>query len=264
MRLEKLLHVLSDRYADILGNHLVGLYLHGSIAFGCFSWEQSDVDFIVVVDEPLAEQTKLGLLAVLEDLRAQAPPKGFEMSVVLQAICKPFTYPTPYELHFSNSWLDRYLADPQSLCDTRGKTDVDLAAHFTVINHVGITLYGRPVTDVFGPVPHQAYLDSILMDVTQARQDILASPVYIILNLCRVLAYVKNWQVLSKAQGGQWGVTHLPEPHRSIIRKALAAYSGDEVDFSPSSTDHQRLPDFSAFMLQEIACALEPDPTLGV
>jgi streptomycin 3"-adenylyltransferase len=247
-----LLQVLSDRYAGILGSHLVGLYLHGSIAFGCFSWEQSDIDFIAVVDEPLDEQTKLGLLRVLEDLRALAPPKGFEMSVVLQACCQPFAYPTPYELHFSNGWLDRYLADPKSLCDTNGKTDVDLAAHFTSIHHAGIVLRGRPIADVFGPVPHADYLDSILMDVAQARQDILSSPVYIILNLCGVLAYVKNRQILSKAQGGQWGLAYLPEPNRSLVQRALAVYCGESAGFSLLPSDHDQLTDFAAFMLQEL------------
>ena len=250
MCLEKLLQVLSNRYEVLLGSHLTGIYVHGSIAFGCFSWARSDIDFIVVVDEPLAEATKLHLLAVLEDLHDQAPPKGFEMSVVLEEHCRLFAYPTPYELHFSNGWRDPYLADPRSLCDTNRKTDIDLAAHFTVINKVGIPLYGRPVAKVFGPVPHQDYLDSILADVAQARQDVLANPVYVILNLCRVLAYVKDRQVLSKAQGGHWGMTHLSEPGRSIVRQALAAYSGEPADFDLAQSD--LLPDFCSSMLEVI------------
>lgn len=258
MCLEMLLQVLSKHYEEILGRHLTGIYLHGSIAFGCFSWDRSDIDFIVVVDEPLAESTKLGLLAVLEDLRGQAPPRGFEMSVVLKEHCCPFAYPTPYELHFSNGWLDRYLADPRSLCDASRKTDIDLAAHFTVIHQVGIPLCGRPVADVFGPVSYHDYLDSILTDVAQARQDVLANPVYVILNLCRVLAYARDRQVLSKVQGGQWGMVHLPEPGRSIVRKALAAYSGEKADLRPSSSNH--LPDFCSLMLQEISCSLGFDP----
>lgn len=259
MCLEMLLQVLSRRYEEILGRHLTGIYLHGSIAFDCFSWDRSDIDFIVVVDEPLAEATKLNLLAVLEDLHDQAPPKGFEMSVVLEEHCRPFAYPTPYELHFSNGWRDPYLADPRSLCDTNGKTDIDLAAHFTVINKVGIPLYGRPVAEVFGPVPHQAYLDSILADVATARQDVLDNPVYVILNLCRVLAYAKSRQVLSKAQGGHWGIAQLPEPGRSIARKALAVYSGEKADSFLSSSD--QLHDFCSFMLEAIkADAAISDP----
>jgi streptomycin 3"-adenylyltransferase len=256
MRLEMLLQVLSNRYAEILGDQMIGFYLHGSIAFGCFAWEQSDVDFIVVVNEPLAVQTKIGLLDILEDLRDQAPPKGFEMSVVLQSCCKPFVYPTPFELHFSNGWRERYLADPLSLCGTNEKTDPDLAAHFTVIHQVGITLLGQPIPEVFGSVPHHDYLDSILTDVARADQDILDHPVYIVLNLCRVLAYVKDRQVLSKAQGGQWGMAHLPEPGRSIVRHALAVYSGNKDSFSVTSSAKRHLSDFAAFMLQQITCAL--------
>ena len=43
-----LLDTVAGRYEEILGKNLVGIYAHGSLAFGCFSWERSDIDFLVV------------------------------------------------------------------------------------------------------------------------------------------------------------------------------------------------------------------------
>ena len=80
--------------------------------------------------------------------------------------------------------------------------DRDLAAHFTVTRAVGVPLWGAPAADVFAPVPAADYLDSIWYDVEGAEDDILENPVYVILNLCRVLAYLRDGAVLSKAQAG--------------------------------------------------------------
>lgn len=86
--------------------------------------------------------------------------------------------------------------------------DKDLAAHFTMIRKYGIVLYGEPVDSVFAPVPRENYIDSIYADIKNAKQDIMEDPVYITLNLCRVLAFLKDGLYLSKEEGesGAWNI----------------------------------------------------------
>jgi len=213
---QKLLSDISKQYRQLLGDNLIGIYVHGSIAFGCFNWNRSDIDFIVVVDTPLTQSTKQQLLKVLENLRHQSPPKGFEMSVVLRKYCETFVYPTPYELHFSNNAPNDY--------NTSQNGDYDLAAHFTVISNVGITLCGEPINKIFGDVPKQDYLDSIRKDVESAKDEVICNPIYIILNLCRVFAYIKESLVLSKEQGGQWGLLNLPPQYTKLVSSAMDNY----------------------------------------
>ena len=219
-----LLQTISDRYLEILGNNLTGIYVHGSIAFNCFSWDNSDIDFIVVVEHKISRQDKLDLLNVLHQLNSQAPVKGFEMSVVQLKYCKHFVYPTPFELHFSNAHLQEYLDNPLALCTDDIKIDPDLAAHFTVINHAGIVLYGKPIPEVFGDVPKADYIDSIRLDIENAIQDVLHSPVYVVLNLCRVYGFLKDGLVLSKKDGGQWGIDNLPEQYRAVVAESVDSY----------------------------------------
>jgi beta-galactosidase/beta-glucuronidase len=52
-------------------------------------------------------------------------------------------------------------------------------------------------------------------------------PLYITLNLCRVLAYAREGLVLSKQEGGQWGLSHLPEAHRPLAALALDCYASN-------------------------------------
>lgn len=218
----EILNAIREQYCAILGDKLAGLYLHGSLAMGCFRWEVSDIDFLAVVRRPLTDPERVALIRVMLALTPSAPPKGIEMSVVTADVCRNFVHPTPYELHFSNAHLTRYQADIEGYCRELRGVDFDLAAHFAIARMYGETLWGAPVGEVFGPVPREDVLDSILRDV--AEEDVSENPVYFALNLCRVLAFQREDLLLSKADGARWGLAHLPEKWEPAIQGALDAY----------------------------------------
>lgn len=229
----ELLSRFTQMSRDVLRDNLVGVYLHGSAVMGCFNPQKSDLDLIIVVNGIVPETIKLGFMEKAVKLNEEAPSKGFEWSVVKKEFCKPFTYPTPYELHFSNSHLKWFQEDPIDYIRKMQGVDKDLAAHFTIISHYGKTLFGEGIREVFGEVPREDYIDSIRLDVENACADVVSNPVYIILNLCRVLAYLQDGLVLSKQAGGQWGMDNLSETYRPLIQNALAAYTGSGEFLSP-------------------------------
>lgn len=220
--LDKIKYLISQTFGD----NLVGIYLHGSLAFGCFNWDISDIDFIVLLKSAPSQAQKERCIKGLLELNKLSPPKGLEMSVVFESCARDFSYPTPFELHFSNAHLKRCEDDLPAFCRQMHGEDKDLAAHFTVIKAVGIALCGRPIPDAFGEVPPAAYLDSIGSDIAHATEEITDNPVYIILNLCRVLAYKRDGLVLSKQGGGEWGTANLDARYRTAVEQALSAYCG--------------------------------------
>ena len=121
-----------------------------------------------------------------------------------------------------------------------------LAAHVTVLQTRGERLYGPESGDVFSPVPRAAYVDSLMYDIASAGEDIADNPVYVTLNLCRVLAYLTEGAVLSKQEGGEWGMKHLPEVYHPMLAAALDAYGGSAF---PGGMP---LDDFAAEMLARI------------
>ncbi len=230
-------HILLDRitgrYADILGDNCVGIYVHGSICLNDFAWHRSDIDFIVVVRDAPSADDKLALLRTLHDLEQHAPPKGFEMSVVLARHCNPFLYPTPFELHYSGAWTQAYERDPLSLCRTDGCVDPDLAAHFTVIKHAGLVWYGAPIADVFGDVPRAHYIDSLLRDIDDCMDVLESSPESVILSMCRIYAYLHDGAIYPKAQAICWATEVFPQ-HADVLADALQAY----LHHVPMSAQH--------------------------
>ena len=195
---DSLIQGFVERSRSILRENLVGIYLHGSAVMGCFNPEKSDVDLIVVVDEPLSDPVKRAFMDMVVMCSAMGPAKGIEMSVVLRRVCKPFVYPTPFELHFSVGHMQWYKEAPEEYIREMNGTDKDLAAHFTIITHRGKCLYGAPIKDVFAEVPSRDYMDSLWYDIESAAEEITAYPMYLTLNLARVLAYKEGGLILSK------------------------------------------------------------------
>lgn len=204
---------------------LAGVYLHGSAAMGGYNPAVSDLDFIVVVDRPPDDAARRDFMRRVVALDAEAPGKGIEMSVVTRDACAPFAWPTPFELHYSRAHTAWYRRDPEDYLEKMRGTDADLAAHFTVIRARGVCLCGAAIGEVFGEVPEQAYVDSILSDVCDAPRDIDGETMYLTLNLARVLAYLEDRAVLSKREGGAWALERLPE-YRPLIEDALSEYEG--------------------------------------
>ncbi|MDE5867018.1 MAG: DNA polymerase subunit beta, partial [Lachnospiraceae bacterium] len=149
---ESLLDSLVQQSKNILGDNLVGIYLHGSAVMGCFNDKKSDIDFIVVIKTDISNELKRQYMSMAVELNKQAPTKGIEFSIVRENVCNPFVYPTPFELHFSITHLNWYLSDSEDYIEKMKGTDKDLAAHFTIIYHRGKTLFGKDIKEVFAKV----------------------------------------------------------------------------------------------------------------
>lgn len=148
---------------------------------------------------------------------------GVELSVVRRRHVAPFQHPLPYELHFSERWADDVRHGGTG---PRG-TDRDLAAHCAMTRRRGIALRGEEPSTVIGPVHHDAFVDSIMDDFRWILDGgMLESPIYGVLNLCRVLQLVADGpdHLPSKEEGAVWAREHLPVTYHWVITDALDCY----------------------------------------
>lgn len=229
MEINKLLTEFTKESRRILGDNLIGIYLHGSAVMGCFNPEESDIDLILVVKDEVSDAAKRQFMDMVVELNKQAPKKGLELSIVKEEVCTPFVYPTPFELHFSVAHLNWYQSNPEDYVAKMKGTDKDLAAHFTIIYHRGQVLYGKEIREVFAGVSHEAYMDSIWSDIEGAAEEVSENPMYIILNLCRVLGYKEEGLILSKKEGGEWMLGKLAaDEWRAVEKPAGVVCRGNE------------------------------------
>ncbi len=234
----KLLQTLKGRLIDVLGSNLVGIYVHGSMAQNSFHWGSSDIDFLVVVKSPLKQDKKIALIRTLEGLNTDAPPKGIEMSVILADDARKVPHPMPFDLHYSPRWHNAAQRDIVAFCQQMNGVDADLTAHIMMLNSAAIVVHGPSVPRVFGTISREDYLDSIKRDLVDARTMLHENPVYYVLNLCRALAYFRDGKLLSKQQGGEWGLENLNKRYQGVVQAALNAYrNGRDMFYDEGHAD---------------------------
>ena len=232
MEYQFILDKIVNTSKQIFGEELTGIYLHGSLAMGCFHPDKSDIDLILVIKDSVSDGQKRRLMDIM----------------VTEEACRSREYPTPFELHFSPTHLAWYRSDPEDYIKKMKGTDPDLSAHFMIIRHYGIVLYGRPVEEVFDEVPREFYLKSICSDIESSGEEILENPLYVILNLCRVLGYAEEGLILSKKTGGEWGLANVPAAFAPLLREALECYASDR-EMKP---DAEEAESFNKYMRQRI------------
>ena len=217
---KKLIDDIVESFKKTLKDNLVGIYLHGSLAMGCFNPDYSDIDMLVVVERKMSVRDKERFIKdFLDTIRGRKlPEKGIEFSVIQIGNLENF------ELHYSKMWEKAY--EQNDIDFSKQNRDPDLAAHILVVLKRGIRLHGKPVKEVFKPIPERFYVESILYDAEDIRRDPMEDPVYSILNLCRVLYYLKEKVISSKREAGYWAIEMLPENFKGMIEKALAVYEG--------------------------------------
>lgn len=220
---------------EIEQNNIIGVYLHGSLAMGCFRLGQSDVDLLILVQEPAPpERVRAWAQQILQSSGNPAP---LELSVLTRAQYSPWRHPTPFTFHFSEEWRPGFLAalDAKSGCNGQQENmlDPDLAGHFTVTRRRGVCIAGIPIASAIPEIPWPDYLDSILRDFTWACERAQVNPVYLVLNTCRIWAAVLDRRVLSKAEGAAWATPRLPPDIQAIVAAAADLYRTGKAGAPP-------------------------------
>jgi predicted nucleotidyltransferase len=152
---------LAADLAGILSGDLVGVYLHGSAAMGCFNPDRSDVDLLVVSRRTLSPERRRAVAELL--LAVSGAPFPVELSVLATVQLHPWRHPAPFDFHYSEMWrqsLDRQLASGELASEAL--TDPDLAAHITTLRARGRVVRGAPIQEVFPEVPEADHRQAIL------------------------------------------------------------------------------------------------------
>ena len=129
--------------------------------------------------------------------------------------------------------------------------DPDIACHVRLTRQCGVCACGKPVLEVFPPVPEADFLDSLCRDVDD--YDFSAyEPRYFasnILILGRVLSYLKERRILSKYEAGLWTAERVPARFRPIVEEALRSWYAGEPMGKP---DPAALEQLRRYLIDEI------------
>ena len=218
----------ADGLMRLLGNNVVGLYLSGSLAYGDFVPERSDIDLEAVVRSPLSQ----GELRSIEELHRQVEGHcpmwagRIECSYVPLKLVRELTPPAT-----SRPWwgFGTFYAEAP-------------AGNEWIINHYLLAKYGIALE---GPDFNELIPSIDLRTVQQASaRDLFQEWVpkiddsawlsnshhqsYLVLNLCRILHTVIHGWPGSKVVAGRWAKAAYPQ-WRKLIEEAERWGYGDEM-----------------------------------
>ena len=229
---------LTDGLKQTLGDRLVGVYLHGSLALNCFNPLRSDIDLIVVTNTSLPSSTKTLLTLFL--LKASRKPAPVEAYIIRRDALDHWKFPPPFEYYFAEEWRQAFgqaIINGETLWAREDQVDSDLAEHIGLLRRRGISLLGPTPNELFPIVPEEDYLDAVFQDLLGERHGLStasAKPVSVLLNACRAYAYLHNEQILSKEEAGEWAASAFPPRYRPVIQEAITIYrqERDDITFS--------------------------------
>jgi streptomycin 3"-adenylyltransferase len=249
---------LATALADVLGNDLVGAYVHGSLAFGCFNPTLSDLDVVAVERRHAPLERKRAVVAELG--RLSGAPVPIEFHLLAELDLRPWRYPVAFDLHFGGDWGADLLRDLEATLARQPQGDRDLAAHLVVLRERGIALAGPSPAAALPPVPYEDYVDALLHDLRWALELDRAPAVYKTLSPLRVWATLATGDLHSKDSAAVWALERLPPDLRPLVERALARYRGEADDSRHDENEYRRFAAFVRERVAEIARAGEAGP----
>ncbi len=214
------LHTLLSGVRTILGDHVIGLYLYGSLASGDFDPQRSDIDFLVVTAAALPAE----MIAELEAMHARLAASGPKWAAKLEGSYLP------------QSALRRY--DPSAAPYPQiNEGRFYLALHgsdWIIQRHIlrehGVVVAGPAIAPLIDPVHPDDLRRAVSGILREWWAPMLSNPAwlrdgeyqaYAVLTMCRALYTLEHGSIVSKPVAACWAQKALHERWTALIEQAL-------------------------------------------
>lgn len=218
--------LLSDTQA-VLGAHFVGLYVHGSLAYGDYDASRSDMDLLVVTSSELPTDIVAALQMMHERICASglARARNMEVSYISFAALRRYD---PADCHHP-----ALRADGTFNVDGHGS---EWVIQRYIIREKGVALAGPDPHRLIDPITADDLRRAVralleewwlpqLADPFRLRSDEYQA--YAILTMCRMLYTIEHGAVVSKPAAARWAQSALESHWAELIARASAWRHGD-------------------------------------
>ena len=225
------LNVLLPDVQAILGEQFVGMYLYGSLAYGGFD-RASDVDFVVVTDGVLPDETFLALQAMHNRIATLDSwcANQLEGSYIPRQALRTFDRQHVFHLHIDrgpDEKLHRMQIDDP-------KVSRAWWGGWVFLRHVlwkhGIPLAGPDLRTLVEPVQLGELRQAALTNLEGWLEPLLDAPSelahpgyqpYCVLTICRLLFTLETDRIATKQAAASWAVERLEPRWCALIERAL-------------------------------------------
>jgi hypothetical protein len=230
---------LLSEMQSVLGSKLVGLYLYGSLVWGDFDHDISDMDMLAAVATDVDPQEFFALQHMHDTIAHRYPQWNDRIEVQYFSLLGLKTFRTQ-----SSPMLNISPGEPFHRIEA-GK---EWLINWYFVQDYGVTLFGPPPQTLIDPISKAEFIQAARDNVEPWRdyvgqtQDSPGHQAYIILTLCRALYTHKHGTQVSKKQAALWTEKQFPQ-WSALIQNAFL-WRGD----SQHSETVETFPETVAFI----------------
>jgi predicted nucleotidyltransferase len=230
---------------DVLGDALIGAYLHGSAVLGGLR-PTSDIDVLAVIDRPTSEQERRAIVDRLLDVSGRrarrGPGRPIELTILVQSAVRPWRHPPRVEFLYGEWRRDDYeggfVPGPEPMADLGPEVALTLAGN--------VALSGPPPAEVLDPIPDADLRRAITAGVPGLMDDLDTDTRNVTLTLARIWATLVTGAISSKDQAAAWALERVPDHLAGPLNLAREMYLegwdrddwGDELPAARATATH--------------------------
>lgn len=218
------LRAFEARIRVILASQFLGMYLYGSLALGNFDPQTSDIDFIVVTEDELADHC----YAALQEMHAQFDVSGSPWAARVEA-----AYITQGALQHSAPTQAQYPQVEKGTKLFKAPLEIGWAFQLHTLREYGAVISGPDPRSITSSVDRASMRRAVAAIATgwqnQAGQDpewmewvrLRDAQSFVVLTLCRMLYSLETGDVTSKPAAARWAKKTLDPHWTALIDRAL-------------------------------------------
>jgi predicted nucleotidyltransferase len=214
---------------DVVGDKLIGAYLHGSAVLGGLR-PLSDIDVLCVVSESTDQRQRAVLvrriMAISGSRAALGPARPVELTIVVGDDIRPWRYPPSCDFQYGEWLRDEY----EQGTVPAPFDDPGLALLVTMALLGNRPLVGPPPAALLDPVPRQDLDRALVSDVPRLLAEAGTDTTNVLLTLARIWLTLAAGNITSKDVAADWALERLPSERRAALTRARAVYLGHEPD----------------------------------
>ena len=210
---------------DVLGEALIGAYLHGSAVLGGLR-PTSDIDVLAVINRSTTEPERRALVDRLLEISGRrarrGPGRPIELTILVQSDVRPWRQPPPVEFLYGEWRRDEYeggfVPGPEPMADLGPEIALTLAGNRA--------LAGPPPAEVLDPIPEADLRRAITAGVPSLIADLDSDTRNVLLTLARIWATLATGEISTKDQAAAWVLDRLPDDLAGPLNLAREMYLG--------------------------------------
>lgn len=215
--INQILDVLRAEIQQRLGSKLIGLYLYGSLVWGDFDYDISDIDLLAATASDITDDEAAALKHMHEAFARQYPRWDNRIEVQYFSLHGLKTFKTQ-----AGRMGNISPGEPFHIIEA-GK---EWLMNWYFVQDYGVTLFGPVPATLIDPISKAEFLQAVRDHAMWWRDNLARTEAdapyqsYAILTLCRALYTARNSEQVSKVRAARWAADQLPQ-WSTLIHNAL-------------------------------------------